>query len=173
MDDSTRFFGTRHPFANAEQEALYQSLGGFLQGLLVRQFQVPPEDAELLVCEAFHVYYEGKVPVPNEREWLFNAACGHAKNWLQSRGLLPANEEELARNAGTTFSHRVGREMLPERAQKALHLRFAEKKTYEQIAAELGVPQFLAQHIVTKAAANLRRLLRGGVRGNHDSPSPA
>jgi len=87
-----------------------------------------------------------------------------ANAWLQTRGLPPGNNTEIARNFGSTLAHRDGREMLNERAQEALRLRFAEKKTYEEIAAELGVSTFLAQRIVTKAVAELRLLLRGGVR---------
>jgi DNA-directed RNA polymerase specialized sigma24 family protein len=160
--NASNFFGSQHTFADAKQQALYETLGGFLAGLLMRKFDVPRDDAELLVFQTFHVYYQGKVPVANEREWLSRAACDRADRWRQDRGLPPANNAEIAQDFTGKLSCRDGREMLPERAQKALRLRFAEKKTYEEIATELGVPTFLAQHIVTKAVGQLRGLLKGG-----------
>lgn len=164
MDASKGVFRALHPFASAEQVALYESFGGFLQGLLVRQFQVPPEDAELLVCEAFCVYIQMGVPVTNQRAWLISATCSTANAWLQRRGLPQANNAEIAQTAGKLLSHREALALLPKRAREALRLRFDEKMDYPEIAAELGVSTFMAKHYVAKGVARLREVLRGGTR---------
>ncbi|HEU4886732.1 MAG TPA: sigma factor-like helix-turn-helix DNA-binding protein [Thermoanaerobaculia bacterium] len=161
MSASKGFFGTQHPFAEAEHEELYHTLGGFLQGLLVRQFDVPQEDAELLVYEAFVSYFTRNLPFRNARTWLIGAACSNANTWRARRGLPPENGTEIAQNAGKRLPHREAVAMLPEeRARKALRLRFEEKKDYPEIAAELGVSTFAAKRIVAKAVAELRGVLR-------------
>ena len=152
-------FGTQHPFAEAEHAALYRTLGGFLQRLLVRQFGVPQEEAELLVFEAFISYYTRNLPFRDARRWLTGAACDTANLWRAKRGLPPA-EAEIAGTVDKRLSYREARELLPQRAQQALRLRFEEKKDYPEIAAELGVSTFMAKRYVKKGVAELRKLLR-------------
>src|SRR5687767_2409666 len=95
MSGSGGFFGTQHPLAEAEHAALYNTLGGFLQRLLVRQFGVPQEDAEMLVFEAFISYYTRNLPFRDARKWLIGAACDSANLWRDTRGLPPGNEAEI------------------------------------------------------------------------------
>lgn len=51
--------------------------------------------------------------------------------------------------------------MPPSRAREALRLRFEEKKTYPEIAEQLGLSVYAAERFVVKALARLRGLLRG------------
>lgn len=149
---------TRH-FAEAEQAALYETLGGFLQQLLTRAFELPEQVAAALVRETF--YQALHAPAPDARAWLIAAACRSANDYRQNRGLPAANEEEIARHAATVLSYREAMESLPTRAREALRLRFEQKKTYPEIAEELGVSKHAAERIVAKAVARLREVLRG------------
>lgn len=117
------------------------------------------EEAVSLVAEAFVVYYGLETPPEDARACLTLMACTNAQTWLQRRGLPPGHEAEAARE--TSKSYRDALELLPSRAREALRLRFSERKTYPQIAAELGVSTFAAEQIVAKAAVKMREVLRG------------
>lgn len=160
MSASKGFSGLQHPFAEAEHAALYHALGDFLQGVLVRHFDVPQEDAELLVYEAFVCYFTRNLPFRDARTWLISAACSNANVWRARRGLPPGNRE-IEQNAARRLPYREAVAMLSEpRAREALRLRFEEKKDYPEIAAQLDVSTFTAKHIVARAVAELRGLLR-------------
>ena len=149
---------TLHHSAEAEWAALAKTLGGYLVGLLTRKFEVPERDAVWLVQEAFADYLRGK-PAPNARAWLIAQACKTANDYRQRRG-LPAANEDIARHATTDLLVREAMERLSSRAREALRLRF-EKKTYAEIAEELGISTSAAERFVAKALAKLRCGLRG------------
>ena len=147
--------------AEKERAALYDKLGGFLEDLLVRKFELPREEAALLVAEVFVMYYGLEAPPDDARAWLSMMVCANAQAWLQRRGLPPGNEAEAAREAPRVLSYRDALELLAPHAREALRLRFSEQKTPHQIAAELGVSPDEAEQIVTRAMARMREVLRG------------
>lgn len=148
--------------AATEQERLYEMLGGVLQRLVTRKFEVTQEDAESLVKEAFIAYHGAKV-APNEVEdWVVGAVCRNARKYLQRRGLVaPADVLAEERAGQRVLSQREALAMLPSHAREALRLRFEERKSYPEIAEALDVPIDAAQRLVAKAGAKLRGLLRG------------
>ena len=152
--------GPLQPSAEAEQAALYETLGAFLQGLLIRAFEVPEREAERLVRDTFLHYVQNK-PAPNAHAWLIWAACRKANEYRHGRGLPAANEDHAIRNAATALPYRDGMGRLPTRAQEALRLKFEQKKTYEEVAGEMGLSVSAAKRYVAKALAQLRGLLRG------------
>lgn len=137
---------------------LYETLGSELQRFVARKFGVPPEAAESLVYEAF-------VKVVDERPddakaWLIGAACRGAKAWLQRRGLALTDSPDDAREIENLLFYREAQALLPERAREALRLRFQERRTYDEIAAELDVAAHYAEKLVAKAVAKLRQAVR-------------
>lgn len=152
--------GPAHDSVDAEQAALSESLGGFLIALLRRAFEVSERDAEWLVRETFIDHIQNE-PAPDARAWILGAACKKANAYRQRRGLPAADEAAIERQAAATLSIRDAMESLPRRAREALRLRFEEKKTYTEIAEQLGLSVYAAKRFVAKALARLRGLLRG------------
>jgi len=126
----------------------------------MRAFELPERDAERLVRETFTDYRLNQ-PASNGRAWLIGAVCRQANAYRRRRGLPAADEEKTGRHAATVLSHRDAMEKLPSRAREALRLRFEEKKTYPEIAEQLGLSVDAAERFVAKALARLRGLLRG------------
>jgi RNA polymerase sigma factor (sigma-70 family) len=149
--------------SEAEWAELHATLGGNLKVLLMRAFEVPERDAEWMVREKFKEYSLNQ-PAPNERAWLIGAVCREANDYRRRRGLPAASEADLAdieRRADTRLAIRDAMASLPSRARKALSLRFEEKKTYAEVAEQLGLSVYAAERFVAKALARLRVLLRG------------
>ena len=141
------------------QEALYEMLGGALQGVLTRKFGIPRVDAEWLVCEVFMVFSMLDPAPPDARSWLIAGACRRAKEYLKMRGLT-AGQDESEETVERLLRRDEALALLSERARRVLRLRFDERKTYAEIAAELGVTVRSAKRIVSAAAAELRGLNR-------------
>lgn len=161
MTDPRSEFGPLRQSAEAERETLYETLGGVLQRTLTRAFGLPPQDAESLVYETFIVYFGMDVPPHDFRAWLIAAACRSAKAHLVRRGLASGDDTtSQTRDAESFLLHREALDLLPARAREALRLRFAERRSYAEIAAELDVSVFAAERIVAKAAARLRSVMR-------------
>jgi RNA polymerase sigma factor (sigma-70 family) len=92
----------------------------------------------------FIAYYSLEPPPHDARTWLIASACENARVYVERHRL----------------ACRDGLETLPALAREALRLRFAEGKSYPEIAEELGVSVDAAQRIVSKAAAKLARMRR-------------
>ena len=152
--------GRAHSPAGAEWVELSGSLGGYLIDLLKRAFEIPGPDAEWLVRETFADYSFGK-PAPDASAWIIAAACRRANDYRQRRGLPAADEAAIERQAVTVLAYRDAMARLPGRAREALRLRFEEKKTFAEIAEQLGLSVYAAERFVAKALARLRGLLRG------------
>ena len=143
--------------AEAKDERFCEALGGVLLRLLARKFAVPADDAESLVEEAFIGYQGLNPPPPDAEAWLIAAVCRGAKVYLQRRGLDADDDPRAAKES--VFVDAAVR-TLPERAREALRLRFDERMTYPEIAAELNISAFAAERIVAKAIAKIRKLQR-------------
>jgi RNA polymerase sigma factor (sigma-70 family) len=137
---------------------LYETLGSDLQRFVARKFGVPPEAAESLVHEAF-VQVVAERP-DDAKAWLTGAACRGAKAWLQRRGLAVTDAPDDAREVENLLFCRDALASLPRSAREALRLRFQERLTYEEIAAELDVSAHYAMRLVSKAGEKLRQAIR-------------
>ena len=145
---------TLRRFPEAIDERFCEELGGVLLRLLARKFGVPPDDAESLVEDAF-VGYQGLHPRPPDAEaWLIAAVCRGAKVYLQRRGLDAHGDPRAPQES---VLGRAAVETLGERAREALRLRFDERMTYPEIAAELNISAFAAERIVAKEMAKIRK----------------
>ena len=150
-----------HGSGDSEQATLYESLGGILQRMVVRQFKVSQEDAEALVRDTFLLYYETNAARSDVREWLTATVCGNAKEYLRRRGLVaPEEGTDQTREIRRLLCHRDAKEILPSHARQAVRMRFEEQKTYPEIAAELDVSADTAQRLVAKAVVKLLKVLR-------------
>jgi RNA polymerase sigma factor (sigma-70 family) len=147
--------------ANAEQAALYESLGGYLQRALVELFQIPPDDAELLLTQTFNVYFHHMKEVGEARHWLIVAACLSAKRHLEKCGQSTGTEAAAAQSMESFVVHRDATATLTGTARTAIRMRFEERKSYPEIAAELGISPFAAEQLVKRAVQKLRGVIRG------------
>jgi DNA-directed RNA polymerase specialized sigma24 family protein len=152
--------GPPHDSADTEGAELHEPLGVYLEGLLTRAFEVPQRDAERIVREMFADYKLNK-PASDARAWLIGAVCREANDYRRRRGLPAADERAAERHAATVLSYRDAMDRLPSRAREALRLRFEEKKTYAEVAEQLGLSVYAAERFVSKALFRLRELLRG------------
>jgi len=153
---------TLYLLAEAEQVELYKTLGGLLQRLVVRHFNIPPDEAEILVYETFILYYgNGMKAVARERPWLITAVFNNARTYLERRGQAAGKGAPETRSVESSAAHRDAVATLDGREREALRLRFAEQKSYPPIAEALGVSTFAAKQIVTRTVAKVRALLRG------------
>lgn len=151
--------GSQHT-AETEQSALYEALGGVLRSLLMRAFELPEQDAEWLLRESIIDYTLNK-QAPDARAWLIGVACRNANGYRQRRGLPAANEAEAVRQITAVLATRDALATLPRRAREALRLKFDEKKSYEEVAEQLGLSVHAAKRFVSKALTQMRAALSG------------
>jgi DNA-directed RNA polymerase specialized sigma24 family protein len=160
MSESDDELGPVLPHA-AEPEAarLYEARRGLLLRLLMRRFGVPADDAETLVHDTvMALQTQGTVPDP--KAWLIAGVTAKGEAYQEGRGLVsPTPDAEGVRDVRFTKLVII---TLSPRARQALRLRFDERKTYAQIAAELGVSTIAAERMVARAAARIRRMQRLG-----------
>lgn len=133
---------------------LYQEHRGVLLRLLVRRYGVPEEAAETIVYDTIMALPPQGV-VSDVQAWLMAGACGKGEAYRSAHGLAPAADD----------AHELTLATLPDRAREALRLRFEEKLTYAEIAAELGLSVFAVERMVATAGAKLRQRLRSIARG--------
>jgi RNA polymerase sigma factor (sigma-70 family) len=147
----------------AEPEAqLFESVKRMLVDALMQDLDVPEEDAEQIAYDGCIEWYALNGPPSDTRTWLITAVCLIAKRYLEQRGVRDAAEkmralEERILRRRKPLVRREALQALPARARQALRLRHVEKKSYAEIAEELGVSERAAQGIVAKAMAKLRR----------------
>lgn len=140
---------------------MYESLGGFLQRLLEQHFKIPPEKTVLLLTEAFNVYYSHMTEVADAEPWLYAAACLGARKHLEGCGQSVGTEAADAHSMERFFVHRDATTTLTGTARAAIRMRFEERKSYTEIAEELGISHFAAEHLVKRAVKKLRGVVRG------------
>lgn len=141
--------------AGAEAARFYEETRGLLLRLFTRKLGIPEAEAEQLVYDTFFAFQGVDRPPPDTRAWLIGAACSRAAAYLQ------APPERVASEFAETLRYRQALELLSPRAREALRL-YYEKKTYAEIAAELGIATFAAKRIVKTAAAKVRKWMREG-----------
>jgi RNA polymerase sigma factor (sigma-70 family) len=162
-DEAERLYGV----AAAEGiERLYDVLGGMLQRTVSDRFGIPAEDARSLVHDAFTAYLISGVTVNDPEAWLIAAVCHSAMTYRRAHASV---DESVTPRDATMEQIQSIRDVLflqdaiatlPERAREAVRLRFSEKITNADIAAQLGVSEFYVQNAVKKAVLKLRKLQR-------------
>ena len=166
MDRSDeRFAGL--PAASAEPEIarVYQESRGLLLRLLERSYGVPAREAEALVYETIMALQaEGAVADPEA--WLVAGVCAKGAAYQRTHGI--AERPSLAIPAVDPAVVRDALALLSRRAREAVRLRYEERMTYPEIAAELEIPVYAAQRMVAKAVAQIRRIQR--LRGRGSAP---
>jgi RNA polymerase sigma factor (sigma-70 family) len=133
---------------------------------------LPPERAEDVVQQSFVKAYEAMhrdEAELNLRPWLYRIAHNGALNALRDRSLAHAELDQRidgVERPDQAFERSVGlRELvvavqaLPERQRSAILLRELEGRSYEEIAAALGVTDGAVRQLLNRA----RNALRGAV----------
>jgi RNA polymerase sigma factor (sigma-70 family) len=130
---------------------------------------LPPERAEDVVQQAFVKAYEAMRRDAAElklKPWLYRIAHNGALNALRDRALLHAElhervdgverpDQALERTLGLRELV-VAVQALPERQRSAILLRELEGRSYEEIAAELGVTDGAVRQLLNRARNSLR-----------------
>jgi RNA polymerase sigma factor (sigma-70 family) len=130
---------------------------------------LPPERAEDVVQQAFVKAYEAMLRGSAElnlRPWLYRIAHNTALNALRDKALGHAELDERidgVERPDQAFERSVGlRELvvavqaLPERQRSAILLRELEGRSYEEIAASLGVTDGAVRQLLNRARNTLR-----------------
>jgi hypothetical protein len=153
----------RRRLSSAEEgiERLYESLGPLVQRTLTKRFAVPPQEAQNLVREIFSEYVTRSPMVDDPKECLMAMAGESGRTWQRRNWITPPET-----GSGQSREMRVlllipeALAALPERVRKMVRLHYAENRTFEEIAAEMGVTAYYAEVAVMKAMATLRRIAR-------------
>jgi RNA polymerase sigma factor (sigma-70 family) len=150
--------------SEGDERPLYETFGGVL-GRALERLGVPRTEADRMVEHAFLSWYGLEPPPQDAKAWLIAAAGTRATTYLSRRG-LPAGEQIAAvrRAVEHLDFQREALAALPERTREAMRLRWVERKTYPEVAAELGVTEHAAKRIVARAFAKLRRMGWEGMR---------
>jgi RNA polymerase sigma factor (sigma-70 family) len=161
MTDSIKGRPPRGSFSEGEQQTgLYEQMGGVVEYVITRIFGIGEKDAQSLALEVLLAYEVIKPRPPDVNAWLIAGACANAKRHLERRGLTTGDEAEKTRAAERWLREKEALDLLPERCRTVLRLRYDEGKTFEEIAAELGVTLRSAKRMVLDAGEKLRALTR-------------
>lgn len=151
--------GLRHSADAEEIERLYQSLSEVLLGVLTERYELTVAEAASLLEDTFGAYVTSRAAVSDAQGWLISAACAEAEKLQQIR----AFEEALPEASGDARARELTSRalaMLPENAREAVRLRFYERKSYDDIAANLGITEHYAEHLVATSIAKVAALRR-------------
>ena len=133
---------------------LCDSLVAMLTRRLTAGFGIPPGEAAAMVREARLALLMNVAPVPDPETWLVGLVSEMGRAYWQ-RGLPPdATAEEARAIAELAFTSAAVATLSP-RLREALRLRFHEKKTFREIAAELDVAEPYALRMVTRGVTKV------------------
>jgi hypothetical protein len=131
-----------HASGEEGMERLYESLGVLVERTLRRRFAVPQQDAEKLAREIVCEYVMRGTMVDDPREGLMAMAGESGRTWQRRNAIAPAPVAPAA---------------LSETVREMVRLRVEEQRTYQEIAAEMGVTAYYAEAAVKRALETLRR----------------
>jgi RNA polymerase sigma factor (sigma-70 family) len=143
---------------------LYEEVRPVLLRLLTGRFSLPEKDAAMLIEETYLAYQMLSEALPDVTQWLIMAACHNATTYLRRHGLsaAPPDPTTQARAAHDRLRQQAALETLSPQARKALRLHSEEGMTFAEIAAELGIPAFAVERMVTRARLKVWRAVREG-----------
>jgi DNA-directed RNA polymerase specialized sigma24 family protein len=148
-----------------EAERLWESMGGVLMRMMTRVFAIPKSTAPLLLEEVLHEYTRcsGSRRPADPRNWLIAASMTSARSWLRRHGLEAPMEEQdaaAAEDVRRDLCTQGALKALAPQARTAFLMRVRDRKSYEEMAAEMNVTVRFAQQIVAAAEAKLKELTR-------------
>ena len=151
--------GLLHTSAEEGIDRLYESLGALVQRTLTRTFGVPPREADKLVYEVLVEYVTRSTMVDDPKDCL-TAMTGEAgRTWQRRNGIaprprtggdVPLEMQELLLIPGALAA-------LPKKVREMVRLLVEEQRTYDEIAAEMGLSAFYVEVAVNKAWERLRK----------------
>ena len=144
--------------AAARVERLYEKCGSVLKQTLIQSFGVPPDVAEVMLHQAFGAAITRQLE--DEEACVIAAVCRMGDTYRARKAFTPAippdaSADELRTLRDVIFL-RDAMNALPEPARVALSLRFEERRSYAEIAAELGVTTRYVKRLVLGALVKLR-----------------
>jgi RNA polymerase sigma factor (sigma-70 family) len=153
--------GQSAPDASSAAETidrLYDAYAGILQRMLVRSFGIDGEDGLAIIAEAFVALITARPADPEA--WLIAGVYRAAIEFRRRRGTeahvprsLTAEELRHLQDAGIVRSVLA---TLPEPAKRAMLLRFAQRRSYAEIAEELGIATQYAKRLVREGFVRIR-----------------
>lgn len=138
------------------------ALSRILMGWVTRTYGMADRDAVALLEVAHSSYSTLHDLVQDGRAWVIGAVIQLAETH-QRIHRLPGKTEDVAAEVVRIRDFTLTAEalaVLPENAREAVRMRFFEKKSYAEIAAELGVATYYAEHLVMQGVAKLLALRR-------------
>lgn len=142
-----------------QTERLYASVGAVAARLLQRECGFTDAVIEWIVADAF-LAYTLLESVPEPESWLAEAIFDRARRYMRLRGMDEHRDhEEDAAHVRTLVFTKAALRMLSPAARRALELHCHEK-SYEDIAADLGVTVRAAEKLVMNAKSQLQRWQR-------------
>ncbi len=136
-----------------------------------RKFNVPEEDCESIIQDAFLAFLETMAVIENPRAWLVAAVCNGSRHYWRTRSRLDefdaAKEEYLSPGGAALNVEQLEREILArsvlgrlcERERTVLRLHYFEHLTATEMAAHLGTTTGYAEKLIVKALKHARELL--------------
>lgn len=150
--------GLRHSPEVDEIERLHQSLTRVLGGTLTRDYGLSVAEGNELIEQALCAYLQLTVSTADADAWLISIVCSKAEELYRQRGggAGAPDAAQASSRAREVLGLVRGLEALPADAQKAVRLRFRDRWSFEDIAAELNVTVKYARHLVAAALKKLR-----------------
>lgn len=135
--------------------SIYEEHLQLLVGTAVGTFHICETDAQALAHEVFVSFILKAHEIVRPRAWLVSAIYNASRHYLRTRarhvGLSPDYEERNESAADSLRDHLVAREViccLTARCQLALHLRYVEGYSIQELAEELDTTSRYAQKLV-------------------------
>lgn len=139
------------------------ALSRILMAWVTRRYGMSEGDAAAML-EIAHLSYSttARTLAPDRQAWVIGAVIQLAERHQRIHGLPGKTEDvaaEVLRIGGIVFTAEA-LAVLTENTRDAMRMRFAERMSYAEIAAELGVAAYYAEHLVIQGAAKLLALRR-------------
>ena len=144
---------------------LYETVGGPVLRTLTGRFRLSPEEAKALLNMVCVVAMQQDVR--NREAWAVVYACKRAqtlRRWQDQGTAAPPPDITVEELEALREVVLVGKALatLTEHGRQALRLRFRERRSYAEIAAELDISAKYAKYLVFQSLKRLRASQRGG-----------
>jgi DNA-directed RNA polymerase specialized sigma24 family protein len=138
--------------AAVDIERIYDTCGGVLTQTLIDLFGVPPPEAAEMVREAIEAMITAVADDPEA--WVIAAVCRSGEAYQLASTGTAVHDASAAKDV---VFLRAAFAALPEPARRAVQLHFGERRTYEQIAEELGVTPHYVKRLILGALSAVRK----------------
>ena len=159
------------PQADDAFEALYTQYGVLLRGIAMRRYNIPPDDAEALVHDAFIAYLERQTSIREAKGWLVGTVrfkCTHYwRDRKREAPLLPEHEETVDPSAEIDVRASVERltiaramARLGARCRETIRRFYWQEQSMDDIAASFATSQNNVKQILFTCRRRMREFLR-------------